>query len=50
MDQIAALEWVQDNIAAFGGDTWNITVFRESAGGVSVHSLLSIPSAKRPFP
>lgn len=49
MDQIAALEWVRDNISAFGGDPGNVTVFGESAGGVSVHSLLSIPSAKGLF-
>jgi para-nitrobenzyl esterase len=49
MDQIAVLEWVRDNISAFGGDPDNVTVFGESAGGVSVHSLLSIPSAKGLF-
>lgn len=49
MDQIAALEWVRDNISAFGGDPGNVTIFGESAGGVSVHSLLSIPSAKGLF-
>ncbi|PLB85773.1 hypothetical protein C0T31_08965 [Dysgonamonadaceae bacterium] len=49
MDMIAALEWVRDNISAFGGDPGNVTVFGESAGGVSVHSLLSVPSAKGLF-
>ncbi len=49
MDQIAALEWVQDNITEFGGDPDNVTIFGFSAGGVSVHSLLTIPSAKGLF-
>ena len=49
MDQIAALKWVKQNIAAFGGDPNNVTIFGESAGGVSVHSLLTIPNAKGLF-
>jgi para-nitrobenzyl esterase len=49
MDQIAALEWVKENIAAFGGDPNNVTIFGQSAGGVSVHSLLTIPDAKGLF-
>jgi para-nitrobenzyl esterase len=49
MDQIAALQWVRDNISTFGGDPDNVTIFGESAGGVAVHSLLSIPLAKGLF-
>ena len=49
MDQIAALQWVNENVAAFGGDPENVTIFGFSAGGVSIHSLLTIPSAKGLF-
>jgi para-nitrobenzyl esterase len=49
MDQIAALKWVKQNITAFGGDPENVTIFGFSAGGVSIHSLLTIPAAKGLF-
>jgi para-nitrobenzyl esterase len=49
LDQVAALKWVKDNIAAFGGDPGNITLFGESAGGMSIGSLMAMPSAKGLF-
>lgn len=49
LDQIAALEWVRDNITAFGGDSSNVTIFGESAGAMSVGTLLSMPRAEGLF-
>jgi carboxylesterase type B len=49
LDQVAALEWVRGNIAAFGGDPGNVTVFGQSAGAMSIGVLLSMPRAEGLF-
>src|SRR5580698_1960650 len=48
-DIVAALEWVRDNIAAFGGDAGNVTIFGESGGGAKVSVLMAMPAAHRLF-
>jgi len=49
LDAVLALEWVRDNIAAFGGDPGNVTIFGESGGGRKVCTLLALPAAKGLF-
>ena len=49
LDQLAALEWIKRNIAAFGGDPDNVTIAGQSAGAASVHALIASPRAKGLF-
>lgn len=49
LDQVFALQWVRDNISRFGGDPDNVTIFGESAGAMSVGTLLGMPKAKGLF-
>ena len=49
IDLVAALEWIRDNIANFGGDPGNVTIFGQSGGGGKVSTLMSAPSAKGLF-
>ncbi len=49
LDLVAALQWVHDNIAAFGGDPDNVTIFGESGGGAKVSMLLAMPAARGLF-
>lgn len=49
LDMVAALQWVHDNIAAFGGDPKRVTIFGESAGGGAVMALMIVPQAKGLF-
>lgn len=49
IDMVAALQWVKDNIANFGGDPGNVTIFGQSGGGAKVNTLMAMPSARGLF-
>jgi para-nitrobenzyl esterase len=49
LDMVAALAWVRDNIAAFGGDPGNVTIFGQSGGGAKVSAMLACPAARGLF-
>lgn len=49
LDMVAALEWVRDNVAGFGGDPGNVTIFGESGGGAKVCTLMTMPAARGLF-
>jgi para-nitrobenzyl esterase len=49
LDLVAALEWIRDNIAGFGGDPNNVTIHGESGGGAKIHALMVMPAAKGLF-
>jgi para-nitrobenzyl esterase len=49
LDMVAALQWVRDNVAAFGGDPANVTIFGQSGGGAKVSALMATPTAKGLF-
>ena len=46
LDIVAALQWVKDNIAEFGGDPGNVTIFGQSGGGGKVNTLMAMPAAR----
>ena len=49
LDIVLALQWVRENIARFGGDPGNVTIFGESGGGAKVSTLMAMPSGKSLF-
>ena len=49
LDLVLALQWVRDNIAAFGGDAGNVTIFGQSGGGAKCATLMAMPAARGLF-